>query len=266
MNSELGRLAFPTTEHFEAAETIGDYFSKRDEVDTVLVVNSCARGQAVPGSDLDFAILVHKDLKKTEIGKLERQWNSFASKDSSIFHYKSLSRYHGLHLDIIEGIYQPTIVELGASSDYFELEIGNQICYSAVYGSPGNRFLELRNQWLPYYSADLREQRLIMLRETCLYDIARIPHYVKRGLYFQALDTLSMAFRKYLQVLFVVLQTYPIAYNKWIKYQIVDILGLPELYPRLPEILSVRNLESAELIEKSQLLNELLAELHEPNI
>jgi hypothetical protein len=51
------RPSFPTLLHQDAAELVRDYFRTIPNVDSVLVVNSCARGQAVPESDLDFAIL-----------------------------------------------------------------------------------------------------------------------------------------------------------------------------------------------------------------
>jgi predicted nucleotidyltransferase len=54
-------LSFPTKLHQDSAELIRDYFLALSNVDTVLVVNSCARGKAVPESDLDFAILVKPD-------------------------------------------------------------------------------------------------------------------------------------------------------------------------------------------------------------
>ncbi len=58
---------FPTRLHQDTAELIRDYFLTISNVDTVLVVNSCARGQAVPESDLDFAILVKPGTTVTEI-------------------------------------------------------------------------------------------------------------------------------------------------------------------------------------------------------
>jgi hypothetical protein len=45
-----------------------------------------------------------------------------------------------LHLDIIDGIYTPKIIETGEPIDYFELEIGNQICYSAPMDNAGSYF------------------------------------------------------------------------------------------------------------------------------
>ena len=51
----LLKPVFPTKLHQDAAEEVREYFKNVPETDTVLVVNSCARGQAVAESDLDFA-------------------------------------------------------------------------------------------------------------------------------------------------------------------------------------------------------------------
>ena len=58
---------FPTKLHQDTAELIKDYFLTFTSVDTVLIVNSCARGKATPESDLDFAILVKPGVTKDEI-------------------------------------------------------------------------------------------------------------------------------------------------------------------------------------------------------
>ena len=55
MNSPL---RFPTALHEEVAELARNFFSAHPSVDTILVVNSCARGRAVAGSDLDMAVLI----------------------------------------------------------------------------------------------------------------------------------------------------------------------------------------------------------------
>jgi len=44
----LLKPVFPTKLHQDAAEIVRHYFKNVPETDTVLVVNSCARGQAVP--------------------------------------------------------------------------------------------------------------------------------------------------------------------------------------------------------------------------
>jgi hypothetical protein len=56
-------------------------------------------------------------------------------------------------------------------------------------------------------------------------------------------------------------ETYPIAYNKWIREQVVKWLGKPELYPKLSPILSISNIESDEINDKARMLRELLHNL-----
>ena len=52
----ISSLEFPTKLHRAAAEAVVEYFQNVSAVDTVLVVNSCARGQGVAESDLDLAL------------------------------------------------------------------------------------------------------------------------------------------------------------------------------------------------------------------
>ena len=53
----MANLQFPTGLHQQVAEIARGYFGAMPQVDTVLVVNSCARGQATADSELDMAIL-----------------------------------------------------------------------------------------------------------------------------------------------------------------------------------------------------------------
>lgn len=252
---------FPTTLHQEVAELVKDHFMAIQVVDSILVVNSCARGQASEESDLDFAILVKPETTPFDIENIESIWLEYSAGQPTILKYKKSNQFAQLHLDIINGNYTPTILETGVASDFFEIEIGNQICYSAPMGEAGVYFKELQDKWLPYYNEELRLQRLTMTRKACEYDLDHIPFFIKRGLYFQAFDILYKAFQEYLQTLFIAHKTYPIAYNKWIKYQLITCLNRPELYPKLLPILSINNLESSEINEKATILRELLNNL-----
>ena len=252
---------FPTVLHGGVAEVVHDYFLSLPTTDTVLVVNSCARGLAVPESDLDFAILVKPGTLKKEIEKTEAGWHIYSNNHELILSYKNSSPYAHLHLDIIDGNYTPVKIENGEPIDYFEVEIGNQICYSSPMGNAGEYFLELQNRWLPFYNDELQEQRLKTSAGACDYDLAHIPFFVKRELYFQAFDILCKAFQEYLRTLFIAKKVYPIAYNKWIKEQVVKWLNMPGLYPKLPSIFSITNIESNEVNDKAILLRELLHDL-----
>ena len=64
--------------------------------------------------------------------------------------------------------------------------------------------------------------------------------------------------QEFLQALFIARRVYPLAYNKWIRMQVEDWLGLPELYRALPQLISIRNIESSELVDRASDLNDLL--------
>ena len=239
---------FPTKLHHDTAELIRDFFLAISAVDTVLVVNSCARGQAVPESDLDFAILTQPGTTLSEIINIQSSWEIYLETQQTFLKYRQSNQFAHLHLDIIDGNYKPANSGNGEPIDFFEIEIGNQICYSAPMDNAGPYFRKLQNKWLPYYNEELRLQRLTMSRNACKYDLDHIPFFVKRKLYFQAFDILCKAFQEYLQTLFIANKIYPIAYNKWIEEQVAKWLNMPDLYPRLPPILSVSNIESNEII------------------
>ena len=75
---------------------------------------------------------------------------------------------------------------------------------------------------------------------------------------FQAFDRLYKAFREFLQALFIARRTYPLAYNKWIREQVEDRLGLPELYTQLPQVLEVERLDSDDVVSNARALERLL--------
>jgi hypothetical protein len=227
-------------------------------VDTVLVVNSCARGQAVPESDLDMAVLVSPGIPESEIARLEMLWQQELTADDVIRRYRASGKMAHLHLDLINGQYHPKIWDEGGGPDGFELEIGNHLAYAAPMHAPGPFYLQLQAQWLPFYGTDLHRSRLEMVRSACAFDLEHVPFYVRRGLHFQAFDRLYKAFQEFLQALFIARRVYPLAYNKWIRMQVEEWLGLPELYALLPQLISVRNIESDEVIFKANNLKDLL--------
>jgi predicted nucleotidyltransferase len=251
-------LAFPTDLHRQSAEVARDFFLNSPIVDTILVTNSCARGQATPESDLDMVVLLAQDIPSEEIQALESKWQNVLHAHPVIADFYKSHRFMQIHLDVITGIYTPSIWEDGGGPDGFELELGNHLAYSAVFSEPGDHFKQLQAEWLPYYSADLQRQRLAMARRACIYDLEHLSLYHKRGLHFQAFDRLYKAFQIFLQALFISRKVYPLAYNKWIRMQVEEWLGLPELYRELPQIISVSNIEGNDLLQKAEKLNELL--------
>ncbi len=61
-----------------------------------------------------------------------------------------------------------------------------------------------------------------------------------------------------MQALFIARRTYPIAYNKWIRDQLVEILGLPELYDQLTHLFEISRFESSEITDKAEEVEQLL--------
>ena len=253
----MHNIYFPTELHRRAIEAITKFFQQQKETDTVLVTNSIARGKATPESDIDMTILVSEQTTVAAISAMETNWLAFMNSDPVLLQFTESSRFSHIHLDIIDGIFIPTIWETGAITDYYEVEIGNRIVYSAPMGEAGAYFNQLKTQYLPYYADGLRLQRLQMVKDAISYDLDRIPMLLERGLHFHAFDTLYRAFQEFLQALFIKNKVYPIAYNKWIKEQVAGVLNMPDLYTVLPQILSVSDIESNELNDKALQLKKL---------
>ena len=256
MNPLYHRL--PTALHREVAEVARNFFSSLAYVDTILVVNSCARGRAVAGSDLDMAVLIAPTAPSQEVQSLTAKWQQFMATDPKVQSFRSTGRFTYVHLDVFDGRVTPTVWDEGGGPDSFEVEIGNRVAYAAPLDEAGPYFRQLQSQWLPYYGEELRLSRLAMVREACARDLEAIPFFLGRGLYFQAFDRLYKAFQEFLQAVFVARRTYPLAYNKWIREQVTEWLSLPDLYQELPQILSVRSIESDEIGQKAHVLGVLL--------
>ena len=181
----MSSLEFPTKLHHNAAETANEYFLNISAVDTVLIVNSCARGQAVAESDLDLAILVAPGTSDNKMKKiLYRRGKSYSANAPAIVNFRQSSPFAHVHLDIIDGNYIPGIIDAGEPIDYFEVEIGNQIRYSAPMATAGSYFQELKQRWLPYYDDDLRLKRLSAVKNACNYDLDAYTFFNKTRVIF----------------------------------------------------------------------------------
>jgi predicted nucleotidyltransferase len=251
------KTAYPTDAHAGAAAAIVRFFAGSDTVDSVLLVNSCARGKASRDSCLDILVLV----PEAEPGKaaLEQAWARYHLSEPIFRALERVGRFSVVHLDISdghEGQFQPG--PLDEDQDFFEVQIGNAVVYSVPLWERGNRLAQLRTQWLPYYDEELRQERLGRVCRLCLDHLDHISPYVERELYFQSFARLHWAFDLFLQALFIARRTYPIAYNKWIREQVAEILGLPELYEKLPHLFEIQRFESAELTDKADDLRGLL--------
>lgn len=255
------KAAYPTPEHERAADAVVHFFASLPEAEAVLLVNSCARGQATTDSCLDVAVLVTPESLASHQKELDTLWQEFLASDATFARLRRVGRFSVVHFDYFDGGFVPTTWDDGGGPDAFELEIGNRLAYSVPLWEREDRLARLKAEWLPYYGKELRRQRLAMVQSACLEDLDHIAGYVERGLYFAAFDRLYKALQEFLQALFISREVYPIAYNKWIRQQVVELLGLPDLYRRLPPLLQVSRLESDEVVGKEEALRALVLEL-----
>ena len=243
---------YPTREHERAATEITAFFKAQRDTQAVLLTNSCARGKATPDSCLDMQVLTRPEC----VQELEQAWDRFAAGNAAVAELNDAGRWTDIHLDVTDGVFEVWSIE--HELDWLEVRIGNLLAYSIVLLERGGRMRELRADWLPFYGDELRADRLAAGRETCLGYLERIPWFLDRELWFQALARLHGAFSWFLLALHIKHRTYPIAYDKWIHEQVVENLSLPQLYERLPRLFEIHDLKSRELEQKATDLRALV--------
>jgi hypothetical protein len=246
---------YPTQAHQHAADAIVSFFAARDETDAILLVNSCARGKATSDSCLDIKVLIPEGCDASE---LDETWQRHYASDPVFAALRRAGAFSFVHLDIEDGRLDLAQHPADEYPDFSEVVIGNLLVYSAPLWERGDRLAQMRRRWLPYYEEGLRQERLAEVRWCCQHYLEHIPPYIERGLYFQSFARLWAAFQMFLQALFITRRTYPISYDKWIHEQVVEILGLPELYAQLPHLFEIEHFESAALVGKAQDLQRLL--------
>ena len=250
--------SYPTPEHQKAANAITEYFSNHFKIDAVLLVNSCARGKATRDSCLDIIMLAKPEDGRSPLKELEAGWYELEKSNPAIQDLYQAGKYSVVHPDFIQGVFIPGEQDEAAGPDDFELQVGNFLAYSVPLWQGSDYFDQLKAQWLPYYGEELRQHRLERVHWFCLNNLHHIPPYIERRLYFQAFDRLYNAYREFLQALFIARRTYPIAYNKWIHEQLVEILELPELYEHITHLFEIQKFESTEIADKARQVEELL--------
>src|SRR5512133_1481850 len=257
--------SYPTPEHQNATNVITEYFTNNFKIDAVLLVNSCARGKATRDSCLDIIMLTKPEEGRSQLKELEAGWNALEKSSKVIPDLYQVGKYSVVHPDFINGVFIPGEQDESAGPDDFEVQIGNFLAYSVPLWQGSDYFAQLQAQWLPYYNEELRLRRLERVRWFCLNNLHHIPLYIERRLYFQSFDRLYNAYREFLQALFIARRTYPIAYNKWIKEQFEEILGLPELYAQLSHLFEIKQFESYEIADKAKEVEQLLEKYAPPS-
>ena len=253
-------LPFPTELHRDAAQAVTRFLAQDRRVQAVLLTCSCARGCAVPESCVDLCVLCAPEDRGSLELELWPKAEAFISEDAACRALAAVVPWSAVDLDFRDGIFRPGYHGWTSGPDNFELEIGNCIAYAVPLFLRGSRFDELRREYLPFYDENLRQERL---REAIRYMRNNIEHvgpYARRGLLLGALDRLLLAFREFLQALFISRRVYPVDYMKWVEQQVGDLLGLPELAARLHEVLSIPEINAVNLQARADTLNSLAGE------
>ena len=252
--------AYPGEYHQKAAEKFVAFFSDRPGVEAILLVNSCARGKASPDSCLDLAVILTSAAFKHSRRVFENDWEIFHQGEPVFADLEKSGLYSNIEPYFVDGSFTPSDHGWTSGPDEFELEIGNLLVYSFPLWQGSDRLEKLKREWLPYYSEALRLERLKMVRNYCLNNLNHVEPFARRGLYFQGFNRFYDAYREFLQAVFITRRIYPIAYDKWIREQIVEMLGMPYLYEILPHLFEIQNFESLEIVEKAQALRTLVEE------
>ena len=252
------RSLYPTREHEEAARLATGFFTRREGVEAVLLTCSCARGKAVPGSCVDISILVHPSVGQAQREQLHAAWEEYSEDSSVLAALGGHGKYAHVDIDLADGEFVEGYHGWCSGPDEFELEIGNLLQYGVPLWEKGDRLTQLMELWLPYYDTERRARRLAMVRKYCLNNNDHVAPYVERELFFQAFRRLYHAAGEFLQALFIARCVYPIAYDKWVKEQLTEILGDSQLYSQLVELFSMGQFESGEMSRKAEVLGDLL--------
>jgi hypothetical protein len=259
IDAERGRLwpmaQFSNNVYARAAESATEFLASCDEVDAVMLVGSSARRS--DANDLDISALV---ASSEAVNEVEARFAQFAHGRPEFEALSALGPFVEIDFHALSGEFAPGPRGWTSGPDAFELDIGNEVAHSLPLWERNNRLSQLRNHWLPFYNNELRAVRLKDARMYVVNDLEHVPLMIKRDEPFHAFHRLYLAFQGFLQALFITRRTYPIAYDKWIREQVEDLLGLPELYQELPAIIGVRDLDLAELMRSTDRLKQLLEE------
>lgn len=255
--------AFPTEAHRVAAESVVDYWAINPRAQAVLLTCSCARGVAVPQSCVDIAILVRPDDLGMFEGVERERFEAFLASDAACVALARSVPWSAVDFSFVSGEFAPPRHSWTSGADDYELEIGNTLAWVHPLMLRGPRFEQLQAQYLPYYDEAQRAQRLQAVIKFALNNVEHIAPYAERGLYEQAFKRLYHAYEEYLQALFIQRRIYPIAYDKWLREQIVDVLGEPALYEELRSLLALSSFTVRRLRERAARLRALIEQTQE---
>lgn len=240
------------------------YFEVFPGVFAIVLVGSLARGKAIKGSCIDIGVFLEKEQFDRLASGLRTRAKAYSRLGGEICYYRG--QVEGgimfgdvrVDLDFTRGEFCPGHEPFDMARDEFETTIGNLLVYCMLLFQKGNKYQRLRSKYLPFYSDALRQERLDGTNSEFNYKTWKTRWLADRGEYLAAFETLLEAQRIFLQHLFIKERKYPIDYVKWLKEQCETILGMPELYPKLADIIEGIKLNKAGITKKIAMLEQMM--------
>lgn len=252
---------YPSTLHEQAANAVVEHFRGRPHVKAILLTNSCARGKATVDSCLDMLIIHEPSMDRPAYYEMTQSLADYVAREPVFASLKRVGRFSELDPEFTDAVVQPSSFRRGPVSgpDHLELEIGNTFVYSSVLWEADSYFRDLRNGWLPYYGEELRRRKLAEALGYFRNTIDHIEPFANRGFGHSCVKRLLIGLEEFLQALFISRRIYPIAYDKHLPEQIIEILGEEALYPKLAALFEIHTLDARSLIEKGNALSDLMS-------
>jgi predicted nucleotidyltransferase len=252
--------AYPSQFHEDATYAVVKHFRGKPFIKAILLTNSCARGKATKDSCVDMTVVHEPSISTQAYAEMKQSFSDFFSQEPIFESIKKVGKYSEMEVDFTDAVVNLSSFKRGPTTgpDQFELAIGNPFVYSVILWEADSYFRDLRDSWLPYYSEELRLRRLADVIRYFQNDVDHIEPFAYRGFHIECIKRMYHAFEEFIQALFISRRIYPIAYDKHIHEQIVEILGEEELYPLLTILFEIEKLNIGNLIEKSKALTKLM--------
>jgi len=240
------------------------YYETYPCVCAVVLIGSLARGKAALGSCIDLAVFLHDEGFKKLASRLTNRANAYSRLGGEICFYsgdlEGGVQFDNVRVDLVftDGRFRKGRNPFDMVNDEFETTIGNLLVYGVPLFTKGSKYQHLRSKYLPFYTEDLRQERLDGTRSEFNYKVWKTRWLASRGEYIAAFDTLLQTTRIFLQHLFIKQRKYPIDYCKWLKEQCESILATSELYPKLAAIIQDTKLTKTGIDKKAAMLERLM--------
>ncbi len=259
-------MKYPDEEHKRVLTELVEYFREYPGIHAVVLTGSLARGKAVKGSCIDLHIFLEKRVLSILPSTIQSREKAYSRLGGEICYFNAQVeggvQFGDVRVDVgfTDGAFEPsTKNSFDITRDEFETTIGNLFVYAIVLHEIGEKYQQLKEQYLPFYDDSLRKARLEGTATEFDYKIWKTRWLARRGEFFAALDALLEAQRIFLQHVFIKERKYPIDYVKWLKEQCSQILKKPEMYQELADLIDGLELSMESLSVRSKSLERLFA-------